>query len=104
MRASRHARLMPWSDTFDDLVSFPNGNKAATLEDAALFIQRLPKADQQRPHWQLAVETLINTAEGRDLIFDVRVAMTKASWYSSVSWLLFSRRFPLVLACRRRSA
>lgn len=69
---------MPWSDAFDDPVPLPNGKKAATLEDAARFIQRLPKADQQRPHWQLAVETLINTAEGRDLIFHARVAVMKA--------------------------
>lgn len=69
---------MPWSDAFDDPVPLPNGKKAATLEDAAQFIQRLPKADQQRPHWQLAVETLINTAEGCDLMFRARIAVMRA--------------------------
>jgi hypothetical protein len=48
------------------------------LCDAAEYIQRLPKSEQHKPHWQLATETLINTAEGRDLLFDARVAMTRA--------------------------
>ena len=69
---------MPWSAAFDDPVPLPNGKQAVTLEDAARFVQRLPKADQQMPHWQLAIETLINTAEGRDLMFHARVAVMKA--------------------------
>jgi uncharacterized protein YndB with AHSA1/START domain len=36
------------------------------------------KAEQQRAHWQLAVEILINCAEGRDLLFHARVAVLRA--------------------------
>jgi hypothetical protein len=34
-----------------------------TLEDAARFIQKLPKAEQELEEWQTAVENLINAAE-----------------------------------------
>lgn len=51
---------------------------AAHPEDAARYIQKLPKAEQQKPHWQLAVETLINTAEGRDFLFHANIAVRKA--------------------------
>ena len=51
---------------FHNPIALPDGRELATLEFAARFIQKLPKAEALRPHWQLAVETLINTAEGRD--------------------------------------
>lgn len=69
---------MPWSNKFDDPIPLADGKHLVTLRDAALFIQRLPKSEQQKPHWQLAVQTLINTAEGRDLTFHANVAMLKA--------------------------
>ncbi|HMI00526.1 MAG TPA: hypothetical protein VK577_28765, partial [Bradyrhizobium sp.] len=30
---------------------------------------------QESPHWQLAIETLINTAEGRDFTMHARIAV-----------------------------
>ena len=69
---------MSWSKKFDDPISIDGGKKLATLKDAALYIQALTKREQNLPHWQLAIETLINTAEGRDLIFHANIAMLKA--------------------------
>ncbi|SIO51867.1 hypothetical protein SAMN05443247_07068 [Bradyrhizobium erythrophlei] len=67
-----------WQREFDDPIPLPSSGQMKTLEDAARFIQKLPKAEQQRAHWQLAVETLINCAEGRDLLFHARVAVLRA--------------------------
>jgi hypothetical protein len=67
-----------WTRPFDDPIPLPEGGKLATLEDAARYIQNLPKAEQLKPHWQLAVETLINTAEGRDFLFHANIAVRKA--------------------------
>ena len=39
------------------------GRQLVTLEDAARYIQKLPKAEQQLEEWQTAVETLILVAE-----------------------------------------
>jgi hypothetical protein len=67
-----------WGQRFHDPIALSNGRELATLEDAARFAQKLPKTEQQRPHWQLAVETLINAAEGRDFLIHARIAMLKA--------------------------
>lgn len=55
-----------WQRRFDDPIALPNGRRLVTLEDAALYIQMLPKKEQDLPHWQTAILTLINTAEGPD--------------------------------------
>jgi len=49
-----------------------------TLRDAAEYIQKLPKAQQQLPHWQAAVEALIMAAEGRAPLLHARVGMLRA--------------------------
>ena len=36
-----------------------------TLEDAARYIQKLPKAEQQIEEWQTAIEALILVAESK---------------------------------------
>jgi hypothetical protein len=69
---------LPWSTAFEDPIPLPGGKHLTTLEDAARYIQRLPKAEQQRPHWQLAVETLIDCAEGRDFLMRARIGMLRA--------------------------
>jgi hypothetical protein len=43
-----------WNQTFFDPIELPNGRKLITLRDAALFITKLPKADQELPEWQAA--------------------------------------------------
>ena len=55
----RHSRLMPWSDRFEDPIPLPNGRQLVTLRDAATYIQKLPKAEQQAREWQTAAHCLI---------------------------------------------
>jgi hypothetical protein len=49
-----------------------------TLHDAADYIQKLSKAEQQLPRWQAAVEALIMAAEGRGPLLHARVGMLRA--------------------------
>jgi hypothetical protein len=65
---------MPWSSEFEDpLPGF------RTLQDAANYIQKLPKVTQQLPHWQAAVEMLIRAAEGCPAwMMMARIAMLRA--------------------------
>ena len=44
----------------------------------ARYIQKLPKNEQDLPHWPTATLTLINTAEGRDFLFHANAAMPQA--------------------------
>jgi hypothetical protein len=39
-----------------------------TLRDAATYITKLPKAEQQAEEWQTAIHCLIGAAEGRDFL------------------------------------
>jgi hypothetical protein len=66
-----------WSDEFEDPVP-----GFRTLHDAANYIQKLPKAQQQLPHWQAAVEALILAAEGRGPLLHARVGMLRAMNHS----------------------
>lgn len=64
---------MPWSREFEDPVP-----GLRTLRDAANYIRRLPKAEQELPAWQAAVEALILAAEGRGPMLQARVGMLRA--------------------------
>ena len=66
-------RTLPWSEEFEDPIP-----GMTTLHDAANYIQKLPKATQQLPHWQAAVEALIMAAEGRGPLLHARVGMLRA--------------------------
>ncbi len=52
-----------WRRRFDDPIPLPRGRHLATLEDAAKYIQKLPKDEQQLEEWRTAVEALILVAE-----------------------------------------
>jgi hypothetical protein len=52
----RRLAALSWSTPFSDPIELPNGRKLVTLEDAACYIQKLPKAQHDLPHWQDAVE------------------------------------------------
>jgi len=56
----------------------PSGRQLVTLEDAATYIMKLPKAEQDLPEWQTAVACLIGAAEGRDFMMHARVGMLRA--------------------------
>jgi hypothetical protein len=67
-----------WNRKFDDPIPLPRGRQLVTLQDAASFIMKLPKAEQKLEEWQTATEALIGTAEGRDFLMHARVGMLRA--------------------------
>jgi hypothetical protein len=52
-----------WKRKFEDPIPLARGRHLVTLEDAARYIQKLPKAEQQIEEWQTAIEVLILVAE-----------------------------------------
>ncbi len=70
---------MPWSTPFDDPIRLPGGRSLSTLQDAADYIMKLPHDRQHQPHWQTAVENLINAAEaGGGWLMFARIAVLRA--------------------------
>jgi hypothetical protein len=66
-----------WSHALDDPIPLPRGRKLVTLEDAAGYIMKLPKAEQNLGEWQAATEALIMAAEDRPLMH-ARIGMLRA--------------------------
>jgi hypothetical protein len=56
----------------------PRGRQLITLENAASYIIRLPKAEQNLEQWQAATEALIIAAEGRGPLMHARVGVLRA--------------------------
>jgi hypothetical protein len=70
---------MPWSTPFDEPIALRGERKLVTLQQAADYIIELPDAKQKQPHWQLAVQNLINAAEtGGGWLMFARIAMLRA--------------------------
>jgi hypothetical protein len=67
-----------WSRRFDDPIPLPRGRELVTLQDAAGYIQKLPKAEQQLEEWQTATGILIDAAEGRDSLMHARIGVMRA--------------------------
>jgi len=51
------------------------GRQLIIPEDAAAYIMKLPKAEQDREEWQTATGCLIGAAEGRDFMMHARVGV-----------------------------
>jgi hypothetical protein len=62
-----------WKTPFDDPIPLPRGRQLVTLKDAASYIMKLSKAEQNLEEWQTAGEILIKTAEGRDFLMHARI-------------------------------
>jgi hypothetical protein len=52
-----------WSREFYDPIELPKGRKLVTLRDAALYITKLPKAEQQAQESQTAAQLLMLIGE-----------------------------------------
>ena len=66
--------VVPWSRRFDEPIP-TKGKLIVTLQDAAQFILKLPKAEQNRPHWQAAAEAVIMATEDRGPLMDADIGM-----------------------------
>lgn len=69
---------MSWSRPFDDPIPLKRNRQLVTLEDAAKYIQKLPKADQEAPEWRAATEALILAAEDRGPLMHAEIGMRRA--------------------------
>ena len=56
----------------------PKGKPLVTLKDAAAYIVALPKNVSDTEPWQIAMEQLIDAAEGRNFIMHARIGMMRA--------------------------
>ena len=68
---------MSWSRRFVDPIP-TKGKQIVTLQDAAQFILKLPKAEHSKPHWQAAAEAVIMAAEDRGPLMHADVGMKRA--------------------------
>jgi hypothetical protein len=71
-------RIDGWQRKFDDPIPLPRGRQLVTLRNAANYITRLPKAEQNLPEWQTATRCLIGAAEGRDFLMHARIGVLRA--------------------------
>jgi hypothetical protein len=69
---------MAWFKRFYDPIILPDGRKLLTYRDAAEYITALPKAEQDAPDWQIAMETLLLVAERDGPEMPARIAVMKA--------------------------
>ena len=69
---------MSWSRPFDDPIPLPRGRHLVTLKDAANYIQKLPKAEQDLEEWQAAVEALLLVVEYNSPTMMARIGMLRA--------------------------
>jgi hypothetical protein len=56
----------------------PRGRQLVTLEDAANYIQKLPKAEQHLDEWQAAVEALLLVVELSGPTMMARIGLLRA--------------------------
>jgi hypothetical protein len=69
---------LTWDRPFDQPVPLPKGGPSRTLRDAATFIRKLPKAEQDEREWQTAVQKLIEAAEDRAPMMYAKMAIRQA--------------------------
>jgi hypothetical protein len=67
-----------WARPFDDPILLPGGRELLTLRDAADYIMKLPKVEQDLEEWQTATGCLIGAAEARDLMMHARIGVLRA--------------------------
>jgi hypothetical protein len=70
--------MADWSSAFNDPIPLPRSRQLVTLKDAADYIMKLPKAEQDLEEWQIAIGCLIGAAEGRDFVTYARIGVLRA--------------------------
>jgi hypothetical protein len=62
-----------WKRPFEDPIPLPRGRQLVTLKDAADYIMKLTKAEQNLEEWQTATEALLMAAEDRGPLMHARI-------------------------------
>src|SRR3982074_3251875 len=88
---------MPWSRPFDEPIKPPKGKPLVTLKDAADYIMKLPKAEQNLEEWQTATSCLIMAAEDRG-------PLMQSSFHTLFCWRFRSRRFGITFSAPRTAS
>ena len=71
--------MADWLRAFDDPIPLPSGCQIVALKDAAIYIQKLPKAEQLLEEWQAAVEALLLVVELNGPTMMARIGLLRAS-------------------------
>lgn len=74
---------MPYSRPFDEPIP-TDGKEILTLQDAADYIMKLPKAEHDKEHWQEAGKAVIMAAEERGPILHAEIGMRRALNFGKV--------------------
>jgi len=69
---------MPWSRSFEDPITLPDGRTLSTLRDAASYLMALPGKTRQSDERQAAIEALLMAAEDRGPLMRARIGMLRA--------------------------
>ena len=69
---------MSWGQRFYDPIMLPKGKTLVTLRDAALYITKLPKAEQNADEWQAAMQALLLVAEHNGPAMFARIGVMRA--------------------------
>jgi hypothetical protein len=69
---------LSWTTPFNEPIPLPDGGELVILEDAATYIQKLPKAEQDLHTWQFAVEMLNNAADNGWPLMMAHIAILRA--------------------------
>lgn len=75
---------MAWYRRFETPIKLPDGRRLVTLDDAAAYIQLLPKKEQDLPHWQTAIRELLICADRGGIMFLAELGMMQALHYGEV--------------------
>jgi hypothetical protein len=74
-----------WKRPFDDPIPLPRGRQIVTLEEAAKYIQKLAKAEQQLEEWQAAGEAMLLVVEHNGPTMMARIGFMRALKSSAFS-------------------
>jgi hypothetical protein len=69
---------MSWERPFDQPVPLPSGPPARTLRDAANYIKKLSETERDTPEWRLAIQMLIDAAEGSGPMLFAKMGIDRA--------------------------
>ena len=68
---------MPWSRAFNDPIPLPRGRHLVTLNHAAEYIQKRPKAEQLLDEWRAAVNQMPASRSASDSILEIASLCSK---------------------------
>jgi len=67
-----------WARPLEDPITLPRDRPLVTLKDAADYIMKLPKAEQNLPEWQAAVEAMLLVVEHGGPTMFARIGVMRA--------------------------